>query len=187
MWGSARGWRCATSSGRRCGSSRSWYRTRSPLRQGKPCNCRLTRHTATSYRLRGRFSSHPLSQDDLPQYLLLRPQAVRDGQALCHLSRQDTSEQGVCVQKVAGASPDCWGPMGRLRVKEDPPGRGDNVFVLVSHSHHKTSRLWTLAQDIISEWEQRKKRRVGGGALRESRKTVTLILFYLFVVVFFPL
>ena len=53
------------------------------------------------------------------------------------------------------------------------------MFVLVSHSHHKTSRLWTLAQDIISEWEQRKKRRVGGGAPCESRKTVTLILFYL--------
>ena len=33
------------------------------------------------------------SQDDLPQYLL-RPRAVWDGQALCHLSRQDTS-QGV--------------------------------------------------------------------------------------------
>ena len=50
--------------------------------------------------------------------------------------------------------------MGRLRVKEDLPGRGDNVFVLVSHSHLKTSRLWTLAQDIISEREQRKKRRL---------------------------
>ena len=69
--------------------------------------------------------------------------------------------------------------MGRLRVKEDLPGRGDNVFVLVPHSHHKTSRLWTLAQDIISEREQRKKRRVGGGAPCESRKTVTLMLFYL--------
>ena len=33
------------------------------------------------------------SQDDLPQYLL-RPGAARDGLALCHLSRQDTS-QGV--------------------------------------------------------------------------------------------
>ena len=60
--------------------------------------------------------------------------------------------------------------MGRLRVKEGPPGRGDSVSVLVSPSHHKTSRLWTLAQDIILEWEQRKKRRFGGGAPCESRK-----------------
>ena len=65
------------------------------------------------------------------------------------------------------------------QVKEDPsPGR-DNVFVSVSHSYDKTSRLrvetkrcWTLAQDIILEWEQRKKSRAGGGALCESRKTV---------------
>ena len=87
-------------------------------------------------------------------------------QALCHLSRQDTSRgvpaQGVGTrtgksdvyqQPIAGLSPESsW-------VKEDPPGRGDNVFVLVSHSHHKTSRLcvetkmcWTLAEDFISEW-----------------------------------
>ena len=32
--------------------------------------------------------------------------------------------------------------------------------------------MWTLAQDIILEWEQRKKRRFGGGTLCESRKTV---------------
>ena len=62
--------------------------------------------------------------------------------------------------------------MGRLQVKEGPPCRGDSVSVFVSPSHHKTSRLWTLAQDIILEWEQRKKRRVGGGAPCESRKTV---------------
>ena len=62
--------------------------------------------------------------------------------------------------------------MGRQRVKEDPPGRGDSVSVFVSPSYHKTSRLWTLAQDIILEWEQRKKRRFGGGAPCESRKTV---------------
>ena len=55
------------------------------------------------------------------------------------------------------------------------------MFVSVSHSYDKTSRLWTLAQDIILEWEQRKKRRVGGGAPREFRKTVTLILFYVWV------
>ena len=42
--------------------------------------------------------------------------------------------------------------MGRLQVKEGPQCRGDSVSVLVSPSHHKTSRLWTLAQDIILEW-----------------------------------
>ena len=62
--------------------------------------------------------------------------------------------------------------MGRQLVKEDLPGRGDSVSVFVSPSYHKTSRLWTLAQDIILEWEQRKKRRVGGGAPYVSRKTV---------------
>ena len=38
------------------------------------------------------------------------------------------------------------------------------MLVSVSHSYDKTSRLWTLAEDIIIEWEQRKKRRVGEGA-----------------------
>ena len=61
-------------------TSMDWLNTREavilvpdpiPLHQVKPCNCRLTRHTATSYRLRGRFSSQSLSQDDLPQFLLL--------------------------------------------------------------------------------------------------------------------
>ena len=51
----------------------------------------------------------------------------------------------MCVQKVAGASPDRW----RQRVKEDPPGRWDSVSFFVSPSYHKTSRLWTLAQDIF--------------------------------------
>ena len=58
----------------------------------------------------------------------------------------------MCVQKVAGASPD---RMERQWVKLAPPGRGGNAFVLVSHSHDKTSRLrvgtkrcWTLAEDI---------------------------------------
>ena len=46
------------------------------------------------------------------------------------------------------------------------------MFVSVSHSYDKTSRLWTLAQDIILEWEQRKKSRTGGGAPCESLKTV---------------
>ena len=87
--------------------------------------------------------------------LLLLPQAAQDGLALCHLSRQDTSRgvpsQGGHWSKVCACV---------------------HVFVLASHSHHKTSRLWTLAQDIILEWEQRKKRRFGGGAPCESRKTV---------------
>ena len=38
-----------------------------------------------------------LSQDDIPQFLLLLPQAARDRLALCHLSRQDTS-RGVPSQ-----------------------------------------------------------------------------------------
>ena len=37
------------------------------------------------------------SQDDLPQCLRLLPRAARDGPALCHLSRQDTS-RGVPSQ-----------------------------------------------------------------------------------------
>ena len=81
----------------------------------------------------------------------------------------------ACVQKVAGASSDRWGygaPAGQRRL----PGRGDNVFVHASHSHHKTSRFWTLAQDIILEWEQRKRRTVGGGAPCKSRKTHALVL-----------
>ena len=102
------------------------------LRQGKPCNCRLTSHTATSYRLRGRFSSQPLSQDDLPQFLLPLPQAVRDGQALCHLSRQDTSRgvpsQGryrskVCASRRQQEPHLTAGAMVRQRVKLAPPGR----------------------------------------------------------------
>ena len=77
----------------------------------------------------------------------------------------------MCVWKVAGVSPDRRGH-GALAGQRRTPCRGDSVSVLVSLSHHKTSRLWTLAQDIILEWEQRKKRRFGGGAPCESRKTV---------------
>ena len=54
-----------------------------------------------------------------------------------------------------------------------PPLVEGTVSLFLCHpSYHKTSRLWTLAQDITLEWEQRKKRRVGGGAPCESRKTV---------------
>ena len=81
----------------------------------------------------------------------------------------------MCVQKVAGASPDRWGHGAPAGQRGPPPGRGDSVSVFVSPSHHKTSRLWTLAQDITVEWEQRKKRRVGGGAPCESRKTVVCV------------
>ena len=95
------------------------------------------------------------------------------------LSGLASEQGGVCLQKVAGASPD---RRERQRVKLAPPGRGRNAFVLVSHSHDKTSRLrvgtkrcWTLAEDIILEWEERKKRRVGGGAPCESRKTCVIL------------
>ena len=85
-----------------------------------------------------------------------------------------TGKSDVYQQPIASLSPES------RQVKEDPSPRSrDNVFVSVSHSYDKTSRLcvetkrcWTLAQDIILEWEQRKKRRVGGGAPCESRKTV---------------
>ena len=50
-----------------------------------------------------------------------------------HISRSSVSgwasEQVVCVQKVAGASPDRW----RQCVKEDPPGRWDSVSVFLCH------------------------------------------------------
>ena len=82
-----------------------------------------------------------------------------------------TGKSDVYQQPIASLSPE-W-------VKEDTPGRGDSVFVLVSHFHHKTSRqsvetkrCWTLAEDIMLEWEQRKKSRAGGGAPCESHKTV---------------
>ena len=90
----------------------------------------------------------------------------------------------MCVQKVAGASSDRWGsgaPTGQI----GPSRSRGNVFVLVSHSHDKTNRLCvgtkrcpTLAEDIILEWEQRKKRRVGGGAPCESRKTCVILEVY---------
>ena len=66
-----------------------------------------------------------------------------------------------------------------------PPSRGCNAFVLVPHSHDKTSRLcardercWTLAEDIILEWEQRKKSRAGGGASFEPRKECVILEVY---------
>ena len=55
------------------------------------------------------------------------------------------------------------------------------LVFFVPPSCHKTSRLWTLAQDIILEWEQRKKRRVGEGTPCKSRKTVTLTLSYVWI------
>ena len=85
-----------------------------------------------------------------------------------------TGKSDVYQQPIASLSPESsW-------VKEDPPPRSrDNVFVSVSHSYDKTSRLsvqtkrcWTLAEDLLSEWEERKKSRAGGGAPCESRKIV---------------
>ena len=87
----------------------------------------------------------------------------------------------MCVQKVAEASPDRW----RQCVKEDPLVDEKVSRLIEPPSCHKTSRLWTLAQDIIIEWEQRKKRRVGEGTPCKSRKTVTLILFYVWVFLYF--
>ena len=99
-----------------------------------------------------------------------------------HLTRRGVFSQGeqlrtgksdVYQQPIASLSPES------SRVKEDPPGRGGNMFVSVSHSRHKTSllcvetkRCWTLAEDLFSEWEQRKKSRAGGVAPCESRKIV---------------
>ena len=84
-----------------------------------------------------------------------------------------TGKSDVYQQPIAGLSPESsW-------VREDLSSRGSNVFVSVSHSHHKTSRLcvetkrcWTLAEDLFSEWEQSKMSRAGGGAPCESRKIV---------------
>ena len=65
--------------------------------------------------------------------LLLLPQAARDGLALCHLSRQDTSRgvpsQGrqrskVCACRRYQEPRLTAGTMGRQRVKEDPWSRG---------------------------------------------------------------
>ena len=52
----------------------------------------------------------------------------------------------MCVQKVAGASPDRW----RQCVKEDPPGRWDSVSFFVSTSYHKTTFHNVSLADIVS-------------------------------------
>ena len=117
----------------------------------------------------------------------LRPQAVRHGRALCHLSRHistkllsqgrqlRTGKSDVYHQPIASLSPES------SRVKEDPslPSRSrDNVFVsdtLMTRPAacaSRTKRCWTLAEDLLSEWEERKKSRAGGGAPCESRKIV---------------
>ena len=84
-----------------------------------------------------------------------------------------TGKSDVYQQPIASLSPES------SRVKEDPSRSRDNVFVSVSHSYDKTSRLcvqtkrcWTLAEDLLSEWEEGKKSRAGGGAPCESRKIV---------------
>ena len=59
--------------------------------------------------------------------------------------------------------------------KEGPTLSRGQCFCFCVTSYHKTSRLWTLAQDIILEWEQRKKSRAGGGAPCESRKTCVIL------------
>ena len=55
----------------------------------------------------------------------------------------------MCVQKVAGASPDRWGHGAPMR-QRGPPGRGDSVSVFVSPSYHKTSRLSTSGRLLSS-------------------------------------
>ena len=55
--------------------------------------------------------------------LLLFPQAARDGLALCHLSRQDTSRGVPSLGRHQSKQEPrlTAGAMGRLRVKEGPP------------------------------------------------------------------
>ena len=150
---------------------------------------RLTRHTATSYRLRGAIL--------VSTFVTRRPSTISSSTSSSSSGRASlvssvktrhvswsslsgqTLEQGVCVQKLPGASPH---RIERQRVKLAPQGRGGSAFVLVSHSHDKTCRLcvgtkrcWTLAEDIILGWEQRKKSRAGGGAPCESRKTCVIL------------
>ena len=85
----------------------------------------------------------------------------------------------MCVQKVAGASPD---RMERQRVKLASPGRGamrlflcHTLMIRRADCASGPKRFWTLAEDIILEWEQRKKSRAGGGAPSESRKTCVIL------------
>ena len=102
---------------------------------------------------------------------------------------QRTGWSDVHPQPIAGLSPclpsgvepKVWDVEGgtSFALPTDPPCGGSTAFVSVSHSHHKTSRLcvetkrcWTLAEDSVSEWEERKKNRAGGGAPCEPRKTV---------------
>ena len=100
---------------------------------------------------------------------------------MCHLPGQDTS-RGLSVSQVHTASKVCamraegsrslvspLGPWGACGSQDDRLVERSMSYVLASHSHHKTSLLWTLAQDIVLEWELRKKSFVGGGAPCESR------------------
>ena len=83
------------------------------------------------------------SQDDG----LLLPQAARDGQALCHLSRQISRIYHPKAGSQGQARATCTSNLShaclpsRAGSKRTLPHRGGGVFVLVSHSHHKTSRL----------------------------------------------
>ena len=89
-----------------------------------------------------------------------------------------TGKSDVYQQPIASLSPES------SRVKEDPsPLLVAGQCVCFLHSYDKTSRLcvetkrcWTLAEDLLSEWEERKKSRAGGGAPCESRKIVLCAL-----------
>ena len=62
--------------------------------------------------------------------------------------QQRTGKSDVHQQLIACLSPNSsW-------VREDSPGRGDGVFVLVSHSHHKTSR-WCVETRVLSTMSTR--------------------------------
>ena len=75
-------------------------------------------------------------------------------------------------------------PVSRAGSKRTPPGGGDNVFVHVSHSHHKTSRLclgtkrcWTEGHHlrVLAAQEEQGWRRA---------RFVSHMDFVLFIVVF---
>ena len=83
-----------------------------------------------------------------------------------------TGKSDVYQQPIAGLSPESsW-------VKEDPLVEGQ--CVCSCDTLPSQVDRWQKRQMEAPE-EQRKKRRVGGGAPCESRKTITLILFYVLV------
>ena len=153
----ARGLSSRAWTGRTLGRISYWCPTRSPLRQGKPCNCRLTRHTATSSRLRGRFSSHFLfeykttfhyfSFSFLKQFGTGKP-CVMCPDKTC-LSWGSLSGQARGQERVtctSNRSQACL-PSGSKRTLLVEV----TMFVLVTHSHHKSSHLCVGARRAALE------------------------------------